>query len=120
MVVGSARKARIVSAGSGFAADPGASRASAVARAVRGADLVDAQRFAFARGRQADPFAEGDEARIVAQVQDERIGRQEQQIGGRSMLQPFHGVDRKSTRLNSSHPSISYAVFCLKKKKTRL
>src|SRR5690348_17877841 len=27
-------------------------------------------------------------------------------------------IDRKSTRLNSSHPSISYAVFCLKKKKT--
>src|SRR6202040_4405521 len=26
------------------------------------------------------------------------------------------GSDRKSTRLNSSHPSISYAVFCLKKK----
>src|SRR5690348_18197839 len=26
-------------------------------------------------------------------------------------------TDRKSTRLNSSHPSISYAVFCLKKKK---
>src|SRR5438876_6685309 len=25
-------------------------------------------------------------------------------------------TDRKSTRLNSSHPSISYAVFCLKKK----
>src|SRR5207245_10628794 len=28
-----------------------------------------------------------------------------------------HLVDRKSTRLNSSHGSISYAVFCLKKKK---
>src|SRR5438876_2333000 len=28
----------------------------------------------------------------------------------------LHFVDRKSTRLNSSHPSISYAVFCLKKK----
>src|SRR5690348_18417223 len=27
--------------------------------------------------------------------------------------------DRKSTRLNSSHPSISYAVFCLKKKKIK-
>src|SRR4051794_9060437 len=27
-------------------------------------------------------------------------------------------IDRKSTRLNSSHPSISYAVFCLKKKKS--
>src|SRR5438876_6681415 len=29
-------------------------------------------------------------------------------------------VDRKSTRLNSSHPSISYAVFCLKKKNLRV
>src|SRR5690348_17907907 len=29
----------------------------------------------------------------------------------------YAGIDRKSTRLNSSHPSISYAVFCLKKKK---
>src|SRR5256885_9277298 len=28
------------------------------------------------------------------------------------------GLDRKSTRLNSSHLVISYAVFCLKKKKT--
>src|SRR3712207_8967714 len=28
-------------------------------------------------------------------------------------------VDRKSTRLNSSHANISYAVFCLKKKKNR-
>src|SRR2546421_6933434 len=27
-------------------------------------------------------------------------------------------IDRKSTRLNSSHDQISYAVFCLKKKKT--
>src|SRR5438067_9481207 len=31
----------------------------------------------------------------------------------------LHREDRKSTRLNSSHVSISYAVFCLKKKKTR-
>src|SRR5438046_6358006 len=29
------------------------------------------------------------------------------------------GLDRKSTRLNSSHSAISYAVFCLTKKKTR-
>src|SRR5690242_21223639 len=29
---------------------------------------------------------------------------------------PDHRQDRKSTRLNSSHMSISYAVFCLKKK----
>src|SRR5437868_8131240 len=32
-------------------------------------------------------------------------------------LSPFIVQDRKSTRLNSSHVSISYAVFCLKKKK---
>src|SRR5207249_5479552 len=31
--------------------------------------------------------------------------------------QERHAIDRKSTRLNSSHVSISYAVFCLKKKK---
>src|SRR3712207_8802072 len=30
---------------------------------------------------------------------------------------PFYDQDRKSTRLNSSHANISYAVFCLKKKK---
>src|SRR3712207_7993458 len=30
------------------------------------------------------------------------------------------GADRKSTRLNSSHANISYAVFCLKKKKNKL
>src|SRR5690625_5312803 len=30
-----------------------------------------------------------------------------------------HDLDRKSTRLNSSHVAISYAVFCLKKKKIK-
>src|SRR5687768_18342902 len=33
--------------------------------------------------------------------------------------QPTAGEDRKSTRLNSSHGYISYAVFCLKKKKRK-
>src|SRR5438874_10379864 len=32
-------------------------------------------------------------------------------------LQACNAIDRKSTRLNSSHVEISYAVFCLKKKK---
>src|SRR5947209_11242359 len=32
-------------------------------------------------------------------------------------LSPLRSIDRKSTRLNSSHANISYAVFCLKKKK---
>src|SRR2546428_6630417 len=48
-------------------------------------------------------------------------------LGRRPVLRPKRGlerldarteVDRKSTRLNSSHDQISYAVFCLKKKKT--
>src|SRR3712207_7869882 len=34
------------------------------------------------------------------------------------LIQRFH-PDRKSTRLNSSHANISYAVFCLKKKKIK-
>src|SRR5439155_18985538 len=34
--------------------------------------------------------------------------------------QPLGCEDRKSTRLNSSHVAISYAVFCLKKKKPNL
>src|SRR6266487_4479762 len=34
----------------------------------------------------------------------------------RRLRQRRHSGDRKSTRLNSSHPSISYAGFCLKKK----
>src|SRR5258707_2316672 len=34
-------------------------------------------------------------------------------------LKDLQRIDRKSTRLNSSHANISYAVFCLKKKKNR-
>src|SRR5438552_18839522 len=37
--------------------------------------------------------------------------------GGRGCLRSSSPADRKSTRLNSSHQIISYAVFCLKKKK---
>src|SRR5258707_8984649 len=46
-----------------------------------------------------------------AQIQP---GREFQRI---EPQRPVAGVDRKSTRLNSSHANISYAVFCLKKKK---
>src|SRR5438876_2713848 len=54
--------------------------------------------------------------RAVHQEQTCRLHRIQ---GGQRVLHLFGGriVDRKSTRLNSSHPSISYAVFCLKKKK---
>src|SRR2546422_7086025 len=54
------------------------------------------------------------------------VGRDRPLPGGGRHGPPHHAlygrsraaVDRKSTRLNSSHGYISYAVFCLKKKKT--
>src|SRR5437773_8702376 len=42
--------------------------------------------------------------------------RQAGRIIGRQVLRQQQRQDRKSTRLNSSHITISYAVFCLKKK----
>src|SRR5438034_3506652 len=51
-------------------------------------------------------------ARVAGDV-DERVVLEED-LG----TQAVEGVDRKSTRLNSSHTVISYAVFCLKKKNT--
>src|SRR6267378_6677463 len=44
------------------------------------------------------------------------------EVAGRAFANSFGGIvgqDRKSTRLNSSHVEISYAVFCLKKKKKK-
>src|SRR5437870_7323032 len=47
--------------------------------------------------------------------------RRDQLADDHVLLQPEQAVeDRKSTRLNSSHVAISYAVFCLKKKTTPL
>src|SRR2546430_11524534 len=43
-----------------------------------------------------------------------RLGRRQRIL----WCQAGHHLDRKSTRLNSSHSQISYAVFCLKKKST--
>src|SRR5258707_5486977 len=42
-------------------------------------------------------------------------------VGARALVQDGANtaIDRKSTRLNSSHANISYAVFCLKKKKLK-
>src|SRR3989442_3139185 len=46
-----------------------------------------------------------------------RMGRRDRRASGAPARQSSFGRDRKSTRLNSSHVRISYAVFCLKKKK---
>src|SRR3712207_7010099 len=60
----------------------------------------------------------GEEGHAVRGV---RHGGRRQQIedGGTRADDERLAVDRKSTRLNSSHANISYAVFCLKKKKKK-
>src|SRR5687768_18108156 len=74
---------------------------------------------AASRGRQAQNRSRG----IYGQSGENCFGRLtaatcplEQKRVGFSFLAD-RGLDRKSTRLNSSHGYISYAVFCLKKKK---
>src|SRR5256886_9151312 len=61
------------------------------------------------------------EAHGEAGVDGGQVGRAEARVDlagpGPEQAVARHGVDRKSTRLNSSHSQISYAVFCLKKKK---
>src|SRR2546426_9213849 len=58
----------------------------------------------------APPGVAADPARLGAWIA--RLDRE-----NLPLVQPGVGTDRKSTRLNSSHLVISYAVFCLKKKK---
>src|SRR3712207_497129 len=85
--------------------------------------------------RNAEPrtgLAMGEHAQITAheweigrEAQDELTVRSHQNMAAAydrgffdDLVTPFLGLtDRKSTRLNSSHANISYAVFCLKKKK---
>src|SRR5690242_21554008 len=80
-------------------------RASALLFAAEGATVVAAD---------IDPSLEGVTHRVDVADEEETEGLAEAVGVSRATL------DRKSTRLNSSHMSISYAVFCLKKKKNRV
>src|SRR3712207_7915535 len=62
--------------------------------------------------RAVRPEGAGARQRRLAE-QAARLHRPESRARGRPAVGP---ADRKSTRLNSSHANISYAVFCLKKK----
>src|SRR5690606_41669849 len=74
-------------------------------------------------GADPDRLAEGSDGgggghplhRHVGGPQATAGARPRSRLAGREI----RGRDRKSTRLNSSHVKISYAVFCLKKKKTK-
>src|SRR3712207_7369801 len=65
------------------------------------------------------PAQDGRPQRLGAALEHRRIGHaHEGHLDHRlAAAEEVEGVDRKSTRLNSSHANISYAVFCLKKKK---
>src|SRR5690348_17477505 len=76
--------------------------------------IYSALRSGWARGQQ---HLSGGAAVIDAPVGRGRVLALGPHVAFRGQSQAT--LDRKSTRLNSSHPSISYAVFCLKKKKTR-
>src|SRR5258705_7000840 len=68
------------------------------------------------RAHRADQRRERPDARPFAHRVGERslVGGE---VTGEDVVHVGAVVDRKSTRLNSSHLGISYAVFCLKKKK---
>src|SRR5436190_5148211 len=55
--------------------------------------------------------------RIVMEFEPQLAGIAAQDLFHQRMVNGADRTDRKSTRLNSSHTVISYAVFCLKKKK---
>src|SRR5256885_4706212 len=74
-------------------------------RSARGGHPVDRAR------RHVDPV-------VVSLFRVRDVGRRFR-LRTNPDLAPERHRDRKSTRLNSSHLVISYAVFCLKKKKTR-
>src|SRR2546427_7432498 len=80
-------------------------------------DCVGAMAAALAhRGPDGEQIVGHERARLGARrlaIMDLTTGDQPFQNPDRSIWM----VDRKSTRLNSSHSQISYAVFCLKKKK---
>src|SRR5690606_41324365 len=70
------------------------------------------------RERHRDQIGHDAVGRKPAEVVDrERRRRRARDEGGERDAGDVQEEDRKSTRLNSSHVKISYAVFCLKKKK---
>src|SRR5690349_1598500 len=94
---------------------------SGARRAFGGEHALDALEERSARRvtggfRHSGAFVENAKQEILAAGRsDDRADRRAHQAGGRGNR--CQEQDRKSTRLNSSHVEISYAVFCLKKKK---
>src|SRR5690606_42091531 len=82
----------------------------------RSSDLRPALRHAHAHGRQDDALQIHHQERRPAPRQNRHLHAQAGVRRQRFRHAHASEQDRKSTRLNSSHVKISYAVFCLKKK----
>src|SRR5690606_41391816 len=84
----------------------------------RSSDLADGCQGVFAG---FDQLATDGSGALAGHVEHCRVGSQgrlQPVVVARLVFTPAQ--DRKSTRLNSSHVKISYAVFCLKKKNNRI
>src|SRR5207248_11686187 len=83
----------------------------------RSADLTDLSlRHEFGLSKENEKLRLGLEWNVFNVLnQHAQMGYYVTPLGGSAIVTPR--IDRKSTRLNSSHRTISYAVFCLKKKK---
>src|SRR5438067_3647778 len=89
----------------------------AVAGALLASSAVLGIVIGFASQRTIGNFVAG---LLIAFTQPIRLGDRVELEDTAGIVEEIGLTDRKSTRLNSSHVSISYAVFCLKKKKKKL
>src|SRR2546427_5021583 len=75
--------------------------------------------FRSSAGRKERARSGGAGLRLAANGTGRISGRADSRAGEADDQRSGQREDRKSTRLNSSHSQISYAVFCLKKKKKK-
>src|SRR3712207_8308458 len=94
------------------AASKGLGRATATQLAAEGARVMISSRGEEELAKTAGEIAEATGAQVEYCAADVSDGAAVARLIEETQR------DRKSTRLNSSHANISYAVFCLKKKKT--
>src|SRR5947209_17071980 len=74
-------------------------------------------KFRFGQKTQALPGLNCARYKFWAIHQSRFVGGYAKVVHKLPRSKSWYSIDRKSTRLNSSHANISYAVFCLKKKK---
>src|SRR3712207_7186683 len=79
-------------------------------RSSRGPVVVGGSVVALQEAQQAEHL----------EVEPDQADQDAERGGPGVALRKTHPQDRKSTRLNSSHANISYAVFCLKKKNSHI